>query len=118
MPKKSYYELLNEISADELFDGLLGYGLFTEKIPPFITTENFLGFCKTPPTGFTFNDSPRKYIHYESMRNINVPRVLAIPNPIAYRNQCKVLSDNWDKLLEYFKEQTRNQEYKISNPNC
>lgn len=114
MPKKSYYELLNEISADELFDGLLGYGLFTEKIPPFITAENFLGFCKTPPPGFTFDDSPRKYIHYESMRNINVPRVLAIPNPIAYRNQCKVLSDNWDKLLEYFKEQIRNQEYKIS----
>lgn len=47
MPKKSYYELLKEISADELFDGLLGYGLFAEKIPPFLTAENFLVFCKT-----------------------------------------------------------------------
>lgn len=114
MPKKSYYELLNEISSDDLFDGLLGYGLFAEKIPPFLTAENFLDFCKAPPSGFTFDESPKKYIHYESMRNINVPRVLAIPNPIAYHNQCKVLSDNWDKLLKYFKEQTQNQEHRIS----
>lgn len=114
MAKKSYCELLNEISADELFDGLLGYGLFAEKIPPFLTAENFLNFCKTPQSGFTFDKSEKKYIHYESMRNINVPRVLAIPNPIAYHNQCKVLSDNWDKLFEYFEEQTQNQEHKIS----
>ena len=114
MAKKSYYELLNEISADELFDGLLGYGLFAEKIPPFLTAENFLGFCKTQSSGFTFDETPKKYIYYESMRNINVPRVLAIPHPITYHNQCKVLSDNWDKLLEYFKEQTQNQEHRIS----
>jgi hypothetical protein len=114
MAKKSYYELLNEISQDELLDGLLGYGLFAEKIPPVLTAEIFLNFCKNPPIGFTFNDSQKKYIYYESMRNINVPRVLAIPNPIAYHNQCKVLSDNWDKLLEYFKGQTQNQEHRIS----
>lgn len=114
MPKKSYYELLNEISSNELFDGLLGYGLFAEKIPPFLSAENFLNFCKTPPNGFIFDKSEKKYIHYENMRNINVPRVLALPNPIAYHNQCKALSDNWDKLLEYFKEQTQNQEYKVS----
>lgn len=114
MPKKSYYELLSEISSTELFDGLLGYGLFAEKIPLFLTANNFLDFCKVPPSEFTFDELPKKYIHYESMRNINVPRVLAIPNPIAYHNQCKVLSDNWDKLLEYFKEQTQNQEHRIS----
>lgn len=114
MAKKSYYELLNEISADELFDGLLGYGLFTEKIPPFLTAENFLDFCKIQSSRFTFDKTPKKYIHYESTRNINVPRVLAIPNPIAYHNQCKVLSDNWERLLKYFKDQTQNQEHKIS----
>jgi len=114
LEKKTYFALLNEISKDELFDGLLGYGLFAEKIPPFLTAVNFLVFCKTHPSGFTFDKSEKKYIHYESMRNINVPRILAIPNPIAYHNQCKVLSDNWDNLLEYFKKQTQNQEYRIS----
>lgn len=114
MSKKTYYELLNEISADELFDGLLGYGLFAEKIPPFLTAEGFLNFCKTYTAGFIFDKLPKKYIHYESMRNINVPRILAIPHPIAYHNQCKVLSSNWGKLLEYFKNQVQNQEYKLS----
>ncbi len=114
LEKKTYFELLNEISQDELFDGLLGYGLFADKIPPFLTAENFLVFCQTRPSEFSFDKSEKKYIHYESVRNINVPRVLAIPNPIAYRNQCKVLSDNWNRLLEYFKVQTENQEHKIS----
>lgn len=59
MAKKSYYELLSEISKDELFDGLLGYGLFAEKIPPFLTAENFLDFCKTPPAKFTFDNSEK-----------------------------------------------------------
>lgn len=114
MAKKSYIELLNEITSAELFDGLLGYGLFAEKIPPFLTAEKFLQFCKTPPAGFVFDRRETKFIHYESMRNINVPRILAIPNPFGYHNQCKTLSEHWDKLLEYFEVQTENHSHKIS----
>ena len=58
--KKSYYCCLKEISADELLDGLLGFGLFAEKIPPFLTAENFLNFCKTPPSGFVFDESEKR----------------------------------------------------------
>jgi len=112
--KKNYYELLSEIDKDELLEGLVGHGLFTDKIPPFLTSEIFLNFCKEPPTGFNFNKKPKKYIHYENIRNINVPRVFGIPNPISYYNQCKVLSDNWEKLLEYFKNKTEKQSYKVS----
>ncbi|MFA6760499.1 MAG: RNA-directed DNA polymerase [Sulfuricurvum sp.] len=114
MNKKTYYELLNELSSDDLFEGLLGYGLFAEKIPPFLTSENFLEFCKNPPENFNFDKTPKKYINYESIRNINIPRILSVPNPIAYYHLCKVLSDNWDKLLEYFRNKTEYQEYKIS----
>ncbi|MCB4784439.1 MAG: RNA-directed DNA polymerase [Sulfurovum sp.] len=112
--KKTYYENLKEITEDELFDGLLGYGFFAEKIPPFLSAESFLDFCKNPPKKFTFENNPKKYINYESMRNINVPRVLAIPHPIAYRNQCQILKDNWDKLLKHFEEKTENSKHKIS----
>ena len=80
------------------------YGLFADKIPPFLTSEKFLEFCKNPPNGFNFDTKPKKYINYESIRNINIPRMLSIPNPISYRNQCKILQENWDKLLEYFKK--------------
>ncbi|MBL0687074.1 MAG: RNA-directed DNA polymerase [Sulfurospirillum sp.] len=112
--KKSYSDNLDELGEEELFDGLLGYGLFAEKIPPFLSSEKFLSFCKSPPSGFTFSTTQKKYIHYESMRNINIPRVLAIPNPIAYRNQCFILRNNWGKLQKYFKKKTKNHKYKIS----
>jgi hypothetical protein len=37
MTYKNYFDYMDEISSDELFDGLLGYGLFAEKIPPIFT---------------------------------------------------------------------------------
>lgn len=111
--KKSYYCCLEEINNEELFDGLLGYGLVASKIPPFLTGKEFLDLCKNSSITSTFSGSPRKYIHYESMRNLNVPRVLAIPVPVAYYHQCKILSENWDDLLKYFKEKTKNQTHKI-----
>ncbi len=111
---KTYFDNLNEITAEELFDGLLGYGLFTEKIPSFLTSENFLEFCKNTPNRFTFSNISKKYITYESMRNINIPRILSIPHPIAYRNQCEILKENWDKLLEYFREKTQHNTHKVS----
>lgn len=114
MPIYTYIDNLNEITENELFDGFLGYGLFAERIPPFLTSENFLDFCKTPPTGFTFEKKPTKYINYESMRNINIPRMLSIPNPISYRNQCNTLKENWERLLKYFKYKTRHSTHKIS----
>ena len=112
--KKNYIENLKEITREELFDGLLGYGMFTEKIPPFLTSENFLDFCKTPPRGFTFENKPRRYIVYESTRNINIPRILSIPHPIAYRNQCNIFKDNWSELLTHFEKKTKDNTHKIS----
>ena len=34
---KSYGEFIDEISTDDLFEGLLGYGMFVDKIPPVVT---------------------------------------------------------------------------------
>lgn len=109
---KSYYECLDEISADDLFDGFLGYGLFAEKIPSFLTSETFLEFCKknTP----NFKQKNFSYIKYENMRNINVPRNLAIPNPFAYYKQCKILKDYWNDIKKHFEDKTKDEKYKIS----
>lgn len=112
--KKTYYNLLSEISSEELFDGLLGHGLFADKIPPFLSSESFLDFCKNPPNGFNFEVKPARYVKYENMRNINIPRILSIPNPIAYYNLCNVLSNNWMELLTYFYEKTKNNTHKVS----
>lgn len=109
---KEYFEFKNEITEDELFNGLVGYGLFAEKIPNFITSEDFLTFVKT--ISLPTNDKAKDYIRYSSMRNINVPRPMAIPHPFAYANKCKILADNWGNLKQHFTDNTKNNDHKIS----
>ena len=35
---KKYADFMDEISSDELYEGLLAYGLFTDKLPPVFTS--------------------------------------------------------------------------------
>ena len=48
------------------------------------------------------------------MRNINTPRPLGIPNPVAYQCLCKYISEIWPQLQQYFEEETKAQEHIIS----
>lgn len=48
------------------------------------------------------------------MRNINTPRPLGIPNPVAYQCLCKYISEIWPQLQQYFEAETKAQEYIIS----
>ncbi|MCF6776229.1 RNA-directed DNA polymerase [Thiotrichales bacterium 19X7-9] len=114
---KKYYEFMQEISSDELLDGLLGHGMFAEKIPSFLTAEPFLEFCKNNAKNYGIPSNKEEgyqYISYESMRNINIPRILGIPTPMAYYHQCKVISKNWNDLIDYFNNKTKKHKYKIS----
>ncbi|HBJ2613925.1 TPA: RNA-directed DNA polymerase [Clostridium botulinum] len=110
--QKTYINFMNEITANKLYHGLLAHGFFSEKFPPFLTSENFFDYCEK--LNQPFSDKEYQYIYYESMRNINVTRQLGIPNPFAYQRLCKCLSDNWDKLKQHFEKQTSGQNYKIS----
>lgn len=109
---RKYSSYLNEISATELYDGLLGHGLFAEKIPDCFTSESFLLFAKSRQN--YWNSKPKDYVRYQSMRNTNIPRPLAIPEPFAYSDQCRVLANNWGTIKEYFASKTDNNEFKIS----
>ena len=111
MPKQ-YKDFMGEISKDELYCGLLAHGLLSEKLPPVFTSEFFFDYCQSTHT--QFQDEPHKYIYYENMRNINVPRSLAIPNPMAYQRLCSFLRDNWDLLKTHFTLRTQNQRYRVS----
>lgn len=109
---RKYIEYKNEISDSDLYEGLVGYGLFAEKIPNFLASVDFLAYTQT--LTFPINDKPKDFIRYSSMRNINIPRPMAIPEPFAYANQAKVLSDNWAKLQNHFRDKTLNDSFKIS----
>jgi len=38
---RKYIDYKNEISQTDLFDGLVGFGLFADKIPNFLTSNDF-----------------------------------------------------------------------------
>lgn len=107
-----YYDFTDELTPDEIYKGLLSYGMFAEKLPPVFTAENFFDYCENNHPQFSVK--PSEYIYYESMRNINVPRSMGIPNPVVYFTQCKHIANIWPYLQKYFKEQTRDQNHVIS----
>ena len=112
MSEKSYCEFMDEITSDELYEGLLGYGMFADKLPPMFTSESFYTFSLTMQN--TVNSKWKNFVYFESMRETNIPRPLGIPDPIGYQQLCKALADNWDKIKEHFHNQTDNQKYRVS----
>lgn len=114
MKEKSYSDYMDEITAEELYSGLLGHGLFADKLPAFLSSKEFCSpFNKKE--GCKFGDIDAcDYIRYESPRNTNAVRQLGIPNPFAYSNLCQSLADNWDRLKKKFNENTQNDNHKIS----
>lgn len=109
---KIYYSYLDEIDGDILFEGLLGHGMFVERLPNFLTSESFFYYCveKEPE----FKQQEYRYIKYEGMKHNNTPRYYAVPNPLAYYKLCKTLKKYWKELQQYFKATTQDEEYKIS----
>ena len=112
MIHKSYSELMKEIAPERLYYGLLAHGLFNEKLPPIFSSVNFFDYCQNQTN--KLNNIKSTYIFYENMREINIPRQLGIPNPIAYQQLCKCLSDNWYRICDHFDKFTSFQSYKIS----
>ena len=108
-----YYQFMDNISRNALFAGLVGYGLFPDKLPPIFTSLSWLDFYTNNPN-VTYAKGASQYIFYESMRNTNVPRMMGIPNPIAYTLLCKKLKENWLIIRNFFKEQTKDQIIKKS----
>lgn len=109
---KKYTEFMDEITSDELYEGLLAYGFFAEKLPPVFTAVLFFDYCKT--VSIPFETGWNEYITFRVMRNISIPRLMGIPNPFKYQRVCSELRDNWDKLRSHFYVQTDGQSYRIS----
>lgn len=112
MLNKSYCSFMDEITADELYEGLLAHGLFAEKMPQVFTSVPFFDYCKSLSEPFKAGRSD--FITYRVMRNISIPRIMGIPTPMKYQRLCSELRDNWDRIKEHFHTQTDEQEYRIS----
>lgn len=114
---KSYSEYMNELSPSDVFDGLLGHGLFAEKLPPILASEDFCAFYKDEISKGSKPCPDKKwcdYIRYESMRNVCIPRPISIPNPFAYADLCLSIEKYWPDIQSYFSAVSSNQKYKNS----
>lgn len=83
---KKYIDFMDEISDDALYEGLLAYGFFAEKLPPVFTAVPFFEYCKGLET--SFSQGWNEYISFRVMRNIGTPRIMGIPNPFKYQLLC------------------------------
>jgi len=109
---KSYYEHITDFTDSEILEGLLAYGLFPNKTPPFLSSKTFYDFVMDNSP--VFASTSYDYVSYENMRNINVPRMLAIPHPFGYANLCQFIAKDWSNTQKYFKDKTDKQTHKIS----
>lgn len=110
---KTDYGFMSEIKADELYDKLVSYGMFSENLPPIFAGDLFLNYCKNIRKQ-TFSNDWRGYINYENMRNTNIPRNIGISTPMGYELLYKTLMKHWTELTEYFREKTKGQPKIIS----
>lgn len=44
---KQYADYMDEITGDELYEGLMVCGMFSEKLPPIFTSEEFFEYAQT-----------------------------------------------------------------------
>lgn len=109
---KTYWQNMYDISADKLYEGLLGYGMFCEKLPQVFTSRYFYDYCKKYDS--TFQNKYYDFIRYNSIRNTKAVRMFGIPTPMAYQNLCKFLSEHWEEICEYFRNMTEQCCYKVS----
>ena len=113
MDKKKYVDFMDELNPSELYEGLLGYGLFVDKLPPVFDAVPFFNYCNETRLEVSPNVTGG-FISYWVTRNIGVPRLMGIPNPFLYHNLCRELEKNWDDIRNYFREKTKNQKHIVS----
>lgn len=98
-----------DLSADGAFEGLTDYGLFAEKMPPCFSSQGLsahvnaaLAKIETETDSNNLKKHFEKFIHsqirYQSLRDINIPRHLAIPHPESYLAHCLAIKRCWQKI--------------------
>lgn len=110
---KSYRDLMNSISADELFIGLVGHGLFPDKLPPIFTGLSFLKYI-SDKQGVLNRRESHDWVRFRMKRDIGSFRELGIPNPFAHARLAFHLQTHWEELRQYFTKHTANQSYRVS----
>lgn len=104
-----FHSTKENLSPDDLFRGLLDYGLFAEKIPPCVVSQGLADFVSENLKTVLDKPDDRKlrsaiekrshdYMRYEALRDSNVPRHLGVPHPEAYAIQVLAIAKYWQTI--------------------
>lgn len=101
-----------DLSAEAAFAGLTNFGLFAEKMPPCFISEGLSNQVNTALAKIetetdsnklkkSFDKVTHSQIRYQSLRDINIPRHLAIPHPESYLAHCLAIKRCWKKIKNH-----------------
>jgi hypothetical protein len=100
------------LDADEAFVGLVDYGLFAEKMPPCFSSIGLSAYITpqmanllTEQNDRTLRNECDRCVHsairYQSLRDINIPRHMAVPHPESHLAQCLLLKRAWPEIKQH-----------------
>ena len=92
---------MKELNSSEVFQKLLKYGLFPEKLSKIFTSENFGEFAISKGIN-QYKEKSFSEIKFRLTRNNNAPRILNIPHIIPYFMLCKEIELNWNNISNSF----------------
>lgn len=88
---------MNNLTKEEVFEKLLDYGLFPEKIDKIFTSRLFGSWVRQSDIN-KYQENEFSNIVFHLTRNNNAPRILNIPHPISYHRLVKSIRDNWEEI--------------------
>lgn len=101
-----------KLSQDDVLNGLLNHGLFSEKIPPCFTSDGLAAFVNGLLAGLldeaeenalknALDKRAHDYMRYEALRDSNIPRHMGVPHPEAYAVQALAVAKHWKVIAEH-----------------
>lgn len=97
------------MDSDDVFEGLVDFGLFADKTPPCFVSKGLASHA-TPKMKLILSETNSKkiqnilskivhsQIRYQTLRDINTPRHLSIPHPESYVLHCLAIKRVWKKI--------------------
>lgn len=94
------------LTPREAFAGLVDCGLFSERMPPCLTSRGLSQYVppdmrrlltETDARSLEKNLARRNhdFVRYQAMRDVNIPRAMGIPHPESYMAQCLAILRYW-----------------------
>jgi hypothetical protein len=92
-------DLLKLLKRDLVYNKLLDFGLFSEKLEAIFTSQEFGKWVRKKKVKL-YQEWDFSLAEYRLTRNNNAPRVLHTPHPIAYARLCESIKSNWKEIIK------------------